>query len=219
MQNTQAPPKGGCHEDPFAALSVCDAEEGMHSLFAGIVPEQYLIDLQDSDDRAEAFDARLSAHDDIAAVLVEPLILGADGMCMHSPETLEALQEACNRHGGLLIFDEIFTGFGRTGDMFSADRAGVTQDLLCLGKVLAGGVTPLAATIASRKVYDASHTDSPEHALMRGPAFTGHAICWSVANAGLDLFESEPRLEKVHAIERQLVDEPAPLVQSAGHCR
>ncbi|WP_084398941.1 adenosylmethionine--8-amino-7-oxononanoate transaminase [Henriciella aquimarina] len=208
--------KGGYHGDTFATMSVCDPEEGMHSLFAGVVPEQYVVDLPDTDDRAAALDRLLSGHDDIAAVIVEPLIQGAGGMHMHSPETLKALREVCDRHGVLLIFDEIFTGFGRTGEIFAADRAGVTPDILCLGKALTGGVTPLAATIASRKVYDAFHTDSPEYALMHGPTFTGHAIGCAVANAGLDLFENEPRLEQVRAIERQLLDELAPLSSQPG---
>ncbi|WP_084397915.1 adenosylmethionine--8-amino-7-oxononanoate transaminase [Henriciella aquimarina] len=203
--------KGGYHGDTFATMSVCDPEEGMHSLFAGVVPEQYVTDLPDTDDRAEAIDRLLSSHNDIAAVLVEPLIQGAGGMRMHSPETLKALRAACDRHDVLLIFDEIFTGFGRTGEMFAADRAGVTPDIICLGKALTGGITPLAATMASRRVYEAFHTDSAEHALMHGPTFTGHAIGCAVANAGLDLFETEPRLDQVRAIQAQLAEELTPL--------
>ncbi len=203
--------KGGYHGDTFATMSVCDPEEGMHSLFAGVVPEQYVVDLPDSDDRAAALDRLLAQHDDIATVVVEPLIQGAGGMRMHSPAVLQTLRAACDRHGVLLIFDEIFTGFGRTGELFAADRAGVTPDILCLGKALTGGVTPLAATIASDEVYAAFHTDSAEHALMHGPTFTGHAIACAVANAGLDLFEREPRLAQVRAVEKQLLDELDPL--------
>ncbi|MEQ8559185.1 MAG: adenosylmethionine--8-amino-7-oxononanoate transaminase [Henriciella sp.] len=203
--------KGGYHGDTFATMSVCDPEEGMHSLFSGVVPEQYVVDLPDTDDRTAAIEKLLSSHNDIAAVLVEPLIQGAGGMRMHSPETLKALREACDRHGVLLIFDEIFTGFGRTGAMFAADRAGVIPDIMCLGKALTGGITPLAATIASRKVYKAFHTDSADHALMHGPTFTGHAIGCAVANAGLDLFETKPRLEQVNTIEAQLTERLMPL--------
>jgi len=203
--------KGGYHGDTFATMSVCDPEEGMHSLFAGVVPEQYVVNLPDSDDHAAALDRLLARHDDIAAVLVEPLIQGAGGMRMHAPAVLQTLREACDRHGVLLIFDEIFTGFGRTGELFAADRAGVTPDILCLGKALTGGVTPLAATIASDEVYAAFHTDSAGHALMHGPTFTGHAMACAVANAGLDLFEREPRLAQVRAVEKQLLDELDPL--------
>ena len=203
--------RGGYHGDTFATMSVCDPEEGMHSLFAGVVPEQYVLDLPDTEARAAALDQLLDTHDDIAAILVEPLIQGAGGMRMHSAETLKTLREACDRHGVLLIFDEIFTGFGRTGEMFAAKRAGVTPDIMCLGKALTGGVTPLAATIASREVYAAFHTGDPDHALMHGPTFTGHAIGCAVANAGLDLFESEPRLAEVRAVEAQLQAELSPL--------
>ena len=203
--------KGGYHGDTFATMSVCDPEEGMHSLFAGVVPKQYVLDLPDTDEHLSALDDVLAENDDIAAVIIEPLIQGAGGMRMHKPSILRALREACDRHGVLLIFDEIFTGFGRTGEMFAADRAGVTPDILCLGKALTGGVTPLAATIASSEIYAAFHTDSAGDALMHGPTFTGHAIGCAVANAGLNLFEREPRLAQVRAIETQLRDELDPL--------
>ena len=203
--------KGGYHGDTFATMSVCDPDEGMHSLFAGVVPEQYVVDLPDSDERITALDDLLSSQSDIAAVVIEPLVQGAGGMRMHTPAVLKALRAACDRHGVLLIFDEIFTGFGRTGELFAADRAGVTPDIMCLGKALTGGVTPLAATLASEEVYAAFHSDDPGHALMHGPTFTGHAIGCAVANAGLDLFESEPRLEQVRAIEKQLLSDLSPL--------
>lgn len=202
---------GGYHGDTFATMSVCDPEEGMHNLFSGIVPEQYVIDLPDSEVRIEALENLLAKQGDIAAVLVEPLIQGAGGMRMHAPAVLQALRAACDRHGVLLIFDEIFTGFGRTGEMFAADRAGVTPDIMCLGKALTGGVTPLAATIASAEVYSAFHSDRAEHALMHGPTFTGHAVGCAVANAGLDLFETEPRLAQVRAIEKALAEDLMPL--------
>ena len=207
---------GGYHGDTFATMSACDPEEGMHSLFSGVVPEQYVVDLPDSEARLEALDRLLGERGDIAAVLVEPLIQGAGGMRMHPPAVLQALRAACDRHGVLLIFDEIFTGFGRTGEMFAAGRAGVTPDIMCLGKALTGGVTPLAATIASAKVYSAFHDDDPSHALMHGPTFTGHAIGCAVANAGLDLFESQPRLEQVRAVERALIEDLTPLADRPG---
>ncbi|MCI4643600.1 MAG: adenosylmethionine--8-amino-7-oxononanoate transaminase [Hyphomonadaceae bacterium] len=212
---------GGYHGDTFATMSVCDPEEGMHRLFSGVVPEQYVIDLPDNEARIDALESLLAERGDIAAVMVEPLIQGAGGMRMHTPGVLQALREACDRHGVLLIFDEIFTGFGRTGQMFAADRAGVTPDIMCLGKALTGGVTPLAATIASADVYAAFHTDAPEHALMHGPTFTGHAVGCAVANAGLDLFESEPRLDEARALEQALLADLSPLADrpSVGDVR
>jgi adenosylmethionine-8-amino-7-oxononanoate aminotransferase len=203
--------KGGYHGDTFATMSVCDPDEGMHSLFAGVVPEQYVIDLPIQPEQQEAFDRLLSQQNDIAAVLVEPFIQGAGGMRMHSEDTLRFIRAACDRHGVLLIYDEIFTGFGRTGEMFAATRAMVTPDILCVGKALTGGITPLAATIARRKVYEAFHTDSSDNALMHGPTFTGHAVGCAVANAGLDLFEREPRLSQVRSIEQQLSRELMPV--------
>jgi len=203
--------KGGYHGDTFATMSVCDPDEGMHSLFAGVVPEQYVIDLPIEPEQQEAFDRLLSQQNDIAAVLVEPLIQGAGGMRMHSEDTLRFIRAACDRHGVLLIYDEIFTGFGRTGEMFAATRAMVTPDILCVGKALTGGITPLAATIARRKVYEAFHTASSDNALMHGPTFTGHAVGCAVANAGLDLFEREPRLSQVRSIEQQLSRELMPV--------
>ncbi|MEE2878203.1 MAG: adenosylmethionine--8-amino-7-oxononanoate transaminase [Pseudomonadota bacterium] len=203
--------KGGYHGDTFATMSVCDPEEGMHSLFAGVVPEQYVVEIPDTEEREAALEQVLESHDDIAGIIIEPLIQGAGGMRMHSPDVLKTIRQLADKHGVLLIFDEIFTGFGRTGEMFAANRAGVTPDILCLGKALTGGVTPLAATIATREVYAAFHTDSAGDALMHGPTFTGHAVGCAVANAGLDLFEQEPRLEQVRAMEQQLLDELGPL--------
>ncbi|WP_411819240.1 adenosylmethionine--8-amino-7-oxononanoate transaminase [Hyphococcus formosus] len=196
--------KGGYHGDTFATMSVCDPEEGMHSLFAGAVSAQHVVDLPIDEDAASALDQLLSTHKDMAAVLVEPLLQGAGGMRVHDGATLKRLRALCDAHGVLLVFDEIFTGFGRTGAMFASEKAGVVPDIMTLGKALTGGVAPLAATIASEKVYAEFHDDDAAKALMHGPTFCGHALGCAAANASLDLFETEPRLEQAQAIETAL---------------
>ncbi len=203
--------RGGYHGDTFATMSVCDPDDSMHSLFGPALPVQYIADLPTDEARAGELDRLLSVHKDIAAVIVEPLLQGAAGMRMHDVETLRRMRDACDRHGVLLIFDEIFTGFGRLGAMFAANVAGVIPDIMTLGKALTGGVTPLAATIASRRVYDAFHSDDATKALMHGPTYMGHALGCAAANASLDLFDSEPRLDQVKAIEALLLASLGPL--------
>jgi len=208
--------KGGYHGDTFATMSVCDPEEGMHSLFAGSLAEQHIVDLPRTGEQEAHIASLLEQDPTIAAIIVEPLIQGAAGMLMHDPAVLKTLRQLCDRYGVLLIFDEIFTGFGRTGQMFAANTAGVTPDIMTLGKALTGGITPLAATIASARVYEAFHDNDPSKALMHGPTFTGHAVGCAVANASIDLFETEPRLEQVGALEAYLRDNLAPLKVHSG---
>lgn len=202
---------GGYHGDTFATMSVCDPAEGMHKYFAGALADQHMVDLPDTADRADALDQLLAKDPTIAAVMVEPLIQGAGGMLMHSPDVLKTLREICDRHQALLIFDEIFTGFGRTGHLFAAQTAGVTPDIMTLGKALTGGITPLAATIASERLYQAFHDEDEGKALMHGPTFTGHAVGCAVANASIDLFEEEPRLQQVHGLEAAMREGLSPL--------
>ncbi len=205
--------RGGYHGDTFATMSVCDPDEGMHKYFAGALAEQYVIDLPTDDEKIEILNRTLQDNDDIAAVIVEPLLQGAGGMRIYGAETLKQLRAACDAHGVLLIFDEIFTGFGRTGAMFAADYADVVPDIMTLGKALTGGFSPLAATVASKKVYAAFHDDDAEKALMHGPTYTGHALACAAAEASLDLFESEPRLDQVAAIEQHCRETLMPLRQ------
>ena len=141
---------------------------------------------------------------EIAGIIVEPLVQGAGGMLFHEAAVLARLRAAADRHGLLLIFDEIFTGFGRTGTMFACTAAGVTPDVITLSKALTGGTLPLAATIASARVFEAFWSDDPMHALMHGPTYMGNALACAAANASLDLFEREPRLDQVRAIETGL---------------
>lgn len=201
---------GGYHGDTLATMSVCDPDEGMHHMFRGALAEQYVVALPETRDQIRALETLLATDKKIAAILIEPLIQGAGGMRMHSPQVLKTLRRLCDQAGVLLIFDEIFTGFGRTGEMFAANRAGVTPDIMCLGKAITGGVTPLAATIASSKVYAAFHTENPDHALMHGPTYTGHALACAVANAGLDLFADGSLLKRVKKLEASLTSALAP---------
>lgn len=197
--------RGGYHGDTFATMSVCDPDEGMHAFFGDALADQYILDLPDTSERAEALDTCLQQNKDIAAVLVEPLIQGAGGMRMQTPETLQTMREICTRNGVLLIFDEIFTGFGRTGEMFAADRASVTPDIMTLGKALTGGITPLSATVVSENIYAAFDSDDFSKALQHGPTFTGHALACAVAHAAIDLIEETGALNKVKQLERDLL--------------
>ena len=191
---------GGYHGDTLATMSICDPDEGMHTLFRGVLPEQVIAPLPPGD-----FETRLDAHaHELAAVVVEPLVQGAGGMRMHPPGTLAAIREACDRHGVLLIADEVFTGFGRTGTMFACEQAGIVPDIMCLSKALTGGTMGLAATVARPHVFEAFLSDDPRAALMHGPTFMANPLACAAANASLDLFETEDRLGQVAGIAAML---------------
>ncbi|MGI8567967.1 MAG: adenosylmethionine--8-amino-7-oxononanoate transaminase [Methylocella sp.] len=203
--------KGGYHGDTFATMSVCDPEEGMHGLFAKVLPQQIIAELPADAPAAQAFNALLERHaQELAGIIVEPLVQGAGGMLFHDAEVLRHLRAAADRHGLLLIFDEIFTGFGRTGTMFACEAADVTPDIITLSKALTGGTMGLGATLATRKVFEAFLSDAPNHALMHGPTFMANPLACAAANASLDLFESEPRLAQVAAIEAALARDLEP---------
>jgi adenosylmethionine-8-amino-7-oxononanoate aminotransferase len=202
--------RNGYHGDTFATMAICDPEEGMHKLFGGVVPEQFVVEVPDTQERREALSRLLSdKRQDIAAVIVEPLIQAAGGMKFHDAGVLAELRTLCDQNDLLLIFDEIFTGFGRTGTMFACEQAAVMPDIICLGKALTGGTVPLAATIASDRVYDGFLSDDPDAALMHGPTYMAYPLGCAAANASLDLFESEPRVRQAAAIEAQLAQELA----------
>ena len=203
--------RGGYHGDTLATMPLCDPEEGMHAMYAGVFNPALLADLPGDEAGTAALDRLLAdSAREIAAVVVEPLVQGAGGMKMHGPETLRTIRRLCDRHGVLLIFDEIFTGFGRTGSMFAFEQAGVTPDILCLSKALSGGTLPLAATLARRPVAEAFERDHPAAVLMHGPTYMANALACAAANASLDLFETEPRLEQATRIEAQLKSELEP---------
>lgn len=182
--------RGGYHGDTLATMTVCDPEEGMHSLFSGVMPAQVIADLPRDAQGEAALDALLSERGgEIAAILVEPLVQGAGGMLLHGPDSLRALRRLADRHGVLLIFDEIFTGFGRTGTLFAMQAAGVEPDIVTLSKALTGGTLPLSAAVASRRVFEAFWSEDPEAALMHGPTYMANPLACAAANASLDLFE------------------------------
>lgn len=199
---------GGYHGDTFGTMAICDPEEGMHSLFAGLLQEHPVIALPRDEASIAAFELFLEQHArELAAIIVEPLVQGAGGMVFHPPEVLRRLRAAADHYGLTLIFDEIFTGFGRTGTMFAFEQAGVVPDIVTLSKALTGGTSPLAVTIATDELFAAFLSDSPATSLMHGPTFMANPLGCAAANAGLDLFESEPRLAQAAAISAQLARE------------
>jgi adenosylmethionine---8-amino-7-oxononanoate aminotransferase len=203
--------RGGYHGDTTGAMAVCDPDAGMHALFAGLLPAHFIVDLPRDEESEAALAALLARHGgEIAGILVEPLVQGAGGMRFHDAAVLRRLRVAADRFDVLLIFDEIFTGFGRTGNMFACEAATVAPDIVTLSKALTGGTLPLAATVATPKVFDAFWSEDPARALMHGPTYMGNALACAAANASLDLFEREPRLRQVAAIAEALEQGLAP---------
>lgn len=199
------------HGDTTGAMSVCDPDNSMHRHFKGFLLEQYSQPVPQTDEEHSAFEAFLATKSsEIAGVIIEPLIQGAGGMKFHPPESVARIQSACRRQNVLLIADEIATGFGRTGTMFACEQADVVPDILCVGKALTGGTLSLAATIATDEIFDAFLSDDPSHALMHGPTFMANPLACAAANASIDLLETEPRLERSLAIERELAELLAP---------
>jgi adenosylmethionine-8-amino-7-oxononanoate aminotransferase len=168
-----------------------------------MLPGNLMAELPGTPDAIAGLDAMLS-RPDVAAVIVEPLVQGAGGMLFHPPETLKAIADSARRQGVLLVLDEIFTGFARTGTMFACEQAGIVPDIICLGKALTGGALPLAATVATSEVFDAFLGDDPARALMHGPTYMGNALACAAANASLDLFEREPRKAQALSIGEHL---------------
>ena len=196
---------GGYHGDTTGAMAVSDPQGSMHAAFRGLLPEQITVDLPVDEQSTVAFETALERHaDELAAIIVEPLVQGAGGMRFHDAKVLRTLRTAADRYELLLIFDEIFTGFGRTGAMFAFQAAGVVPDIVTLSKALTGGTLPLATTIAGKKVFEAFWSDDPSHALMHGPTFMANPLACAAANASLDLFEREPRLDQVAKISGAL---------------
>jgi adenosylmethionine---8-amino-7-oxononanoate aminotransferase len=186
--------RGGYHGDTFHPMSVCDPEGGMHALWHGVLPEQVFVPAPPDGFAApvdEAYAALLhdtiAAHrDELACVIVEPVVQGAGGMRFHSPGYLRVLREACDAHGVLLVFDEIATGFGRSGELFAARHAGVRPDVMCVGKALTGGYLSLAAALCTAEVAAGiSRGELP--VLAHGPTFMGNPLACAVANASLSL--------------------------------
>jgi adenosylmethionine---8-amino-7-oxononanoate aminotransferase len=199
--------KVGYHGDTSGAMAVSDPQSGFQGTLAGTLAQQMIVDLPDRETSTAALEALLAERSArIAAIIIEPLVQGAGGMRFHDKRVLQTLRRLADRYELLLIFDEIFTGFGRTGTMFAFEQANVVPDIITLSKALTGGTLPLAATVANSKVFEAFWSDDPEKALMHGPTFMANALGCAAANASLDLFEREPRLAQVDKIETLLRD-------------
>jgi adenosylmethionine-8-amino-7-oxononanoate aminotransferase len=179
----------------------------MHALFAGALADQLVVPLPSSAEEAAELDRLVARHrHELAGVILEPLVQAAGGMKFHAPEIVAAIAAIAARHDVLLILDEIAVGFGRTGTLFACEQAGVVPDIITLSKALTGGTLPLAATVVREHVFDAFLGEELGRALMHGPTFSGNPLACAAANASLDLFEREPRLAEVAAIERQLAE-------------
>jgi adenosylmethionine---8-amino-7-oxononanoate aminotransferase len=186
--------RGGYYGDTFHPMSVCDPTGGMHHIWSGILPEQVFADVPPAgfDAGADAayvehLEATVAAHaGELAAVIVEPVVQGADGMRFHSPDYLVALREITARHEVLLVFDEIATGFGRSGALFAADHAGVAPDVMCVGKAMTGGYMTMAAALCTAEVAEAISTGEVP-VLAHGPTFMGNPLAAAVAGASIDV--------------------------------
>lgn len=185
--------RGGYHGDTFHPMSVCDPEGGMHGLWADVLPRQLFVGPPPAtyeDSYVDEWDRAIASHaGELAAIIVEPVVQGAGGMRFHSPSYLRVLRELADRYQVLLVFDEIATGFGRTGELFAAGHAGVTPDVMCVGKALTGGYLTLAAALCTGEVaHGISAGEVP--VLAHGPTFMGNPLACAVASASIDLLLS-----------------------------
>jgi adenosylmethionine---8-amino-7-oxononanoate aminotransferase len=227
--------RGGYHGDTFHPMSVCDPEGGMHRIWTGILPEQVFVPAPPpswDDSYAGRLAEAVERHaEELAAVIVEPVVQGAGGMRFHDPGYLAVLRRACDEHGVLLIFDEIATGFGRSGTFFAMEHAGVRPDVMCVGKALTGGYLSMAAALCTASVAagisrgepptkvltpGAARADSAPSVLAHGPTFMGNPLACAAANASLDLLDGGGWRTDVARIEAGLRAGLTPLRDRAG---
>jgi len=203
--------KNGYHGDTMGAMSLADPDDGMHKAFTKYMPKQYVMEIPTGEYSLAEFEELLEGiSKTTAALIIEPLVQGAGGLKFYSADILAEIRRLCAKYEILFIADEIATGFMRTGSMFACDEAGITPDIMCVGKSLTGGAIGLAATIATDKVFDAFLSDNLENALMHGPTYMANPLACAAANASLDLFEREDYISKIEAIENQLREGLAP---------
>jgi len=212
--------RGGYHGDTFGCMGVCDPVGGMHSMFASVLPQHVFADRPpapggDVEGWASGVRALAAQHDDLAGIVVEPLLQGAGGMHVYDPACLRVLREVADEHDLVLVFDEIATGFGRTGTFFAAEAAGVTPDVLCVGKALTGGYLTMAAVLCTGRIAHGLSA-SESGVLMHGPTYMGNPLACAVALASLDLLESSGWADNVARVGAGLASGLAPLRDAPG---